>query len=458
MRIAYTTHQFFPEYGAGTEVLTLHAAREMRARGHEAVVFTGYPVKGRFSRENAEDAYEYGGLPVFRFRHSNTWSLLPENPMEAEYENLFFAGLFRRELRRFRPDVVHFYHLQRVSASAVAVCLELGIPMAYTVTDFWPLCPTNQLLLPDLSLCEGPDGDGANCIAHLAGIHGGAAGRFFRALPPGVLGRLARISGTIPWPERSVPAMAKALAARPGILRERMNRIDAILVATGFMGETLARFGVERERIRRVPFGIPGGGRTSPRTADRGGRKTFRAGFIGTLYEHKGAHVLLEALRRLPADLPVEVLLYGDAGWFPSYGERLRSLVGGDGRVRFCGTFPGERTGEVLGGMDVLVVPSLWHENSPLVILEAQRAGVPVIASRVGGTSELIREGEDGFLFERGNDGELARILERLCRDGDLAGRLSRNAPAPRTMESYAGEIEGIYRALATGDPVHRQM
>ncbi len=196
MRIAYTTHQFFPEYGAGTEVLTLRTAREMRARGHEAVVFTGYPVKGQFSRENAEDAYEYGGLPVFRFRHSNNWSLLPENPMEAEYENLFFAGLFRRELRRFRPDVVHFYHLQRVSASAVAVCLELGIPMVYTVTDFWPLCPTNQLLLPDLSLCEGPDGDGANCIAHLAGIYGGAAGRFFRALPPGVLGRLARISWT----------------------------------------------------------------------------------------------------------------------------------------------------------------------------------------------------------------------------------------------------------------------
>jgi len=250
--------------------------------------------------------------------------------------------------------------------------------------------------------------------------------------------------------------MAKALAARPGILRERMNRIDAILVATGFMGETLARFGVERERIRRVPFGIPGGGRTSPPAAERGGRKTFRAGFIGTLYEHKGAHVLLEALRRLPEDLPVEVLLYGDAAWFPSYGERLRSLAGGDGRVRFCGTFPGERTGEVLGGMDVLVVPSLWHENSPLVILEAQRAGVPVIASRVGGTSELIREGENGFLFERGDDGELARVLERLCRDGDLAGRLSRNAPAPRTMESYAGEIEGIYRALATGVPVHR--
>ncbi|HQB30903.1 MAG TPA: glycosyltransferase [Syntrophales bacterium] len=451
MRIAYTTHQFFPDYGAGTEVLTLHTAREMRARGHEAVVFTGYPVKGRFSRENAEDAYEYGGLPVFRFRHSNTWSLLPENPMEAEYENLFFAGLFRRELRRFRPDVVHFCHLQRVSASAVAVCFELGIPMVYTVTDFWPLCPTNQLLLPDLSLCEGPDGDGANCIAHLAGIHGGAAGRFFRALPPGVLGRLARISGMISWPERSVPAMAKALAARPGVLRERMNRIDAILIATGFMGETLARFGVERKRIRRVPFGIPGCDGTSPPATDRRRRETFRAGFIGTLYEHKGAHVLLEALRRLPADLPVEVLLYGDAGWFPSYGERLRSLAGGDERVRFCGTFPGERTGEVLGGMDVLVVPSLWHENSPLVILEAQRAGVPVIASRVGGTSELIREGENGFLFERGDDGELSRILERLCRDGDLVGRLSRNAPAPRTMESYAGEIEGIYRALASG-------
>ena len=65
-----------------------------------------------------------------------------------------------------KPDITHFFHLGLLSASAIDVCLELGVPMVMTPTDFWLICPNNQLRLPDNSLCRGPDRDSVNCMKH----------------------------------------------------------------------------------------------------------------------------------------------------------------------------------------------------------------------------------------------------------------------------------------------------
>ena len=85
----------------------------------------------------------------------------------------FIADFFRRRIQELKPDLVHFYHLQRLSASAIDVCREMGIPSLFTATDFWLVCPTNQLLLPDRSLCLGPDKGMVNCVRHLAAISQG---------------------------------------------------------------------------------------------------------------------------------------------------------------------------------------------------------------------------------------------------------------------------------------------
>ena len=173
MRILYTTHQFLPDYSAGTEILTYSTAKEISKRGHEVRVVTGYPAKGAIEASNAFDHYEYDGIPVDRFFHSNTLSINSPNPMEAEYNNLFCADFIRRRLRELKPDLVHFYHLQRLSGSVIDVCTEMGIPSFFTATDFWLVCPTNQLLLPDHSQCLGPDKEMINCVQHLAAISQG---------------------------------------------------------------------------------------------------------------------------------------------------------------------------------------------------------------------------------------------------------------------------------------------
>ena len=452
MKILYTTHQFLPDYSAGTEILTYSTAREMSKRGHGVSVFTGYPVKGTVEASHAFDCYEYDGISVDRFFHSKTSSIRPLNPLEAEYNNLFFADFFRRRIQELKPDLVHFYHLQRLSASAIDVCREMGIPSLFTATDFWLVCPTNQLFFSDHSLCLGPDRGMVNCVRHLAAISQGKRIQSIMDLLPNwlmaVLIRWIRCTA-FPSEKRFVP-LVRALAARPAYMEKRMNQISMVLVATRFMGEMLCRHGLEARSVRHVPFGID---HTHIRCiSTKGTEKHLRIGFIGTLYYHKGAHVLLEAVRLLPKDMPLKVKIYGALEQFPQYTRTLRSVAGNDERIEFCGTFPNAMIGDIFYDFDVLVVPSLWYENNPLALSFAQAAKVPIVATDSEGMNELIANGENGILFERGDVRGLADIIRMLCNDRSMVKRLSDHARQPKSISSYVDELERIYH-----DVVNRQ-
>jgi glycosyltransferase involved in cell wall biosynthesis len=119
-----------------------------------------------------------------------------------------------------------------------------------------------------------------------------------------------------------------------------------------------------------------------------------------------------------------------------------------DVRVRFCGTFPHDRIGVILADIDVLVVPSIWYENTPLVLYFAQAAGCPVIATGLGGMAEVIRHEENGLLFEPGDAGGLAAALRRLAQDHGLLRKLAHNAVRPKSIAEYAAELLALYREV----------
>jgi glycosyltransferase involved in cell wall biosynthesis len=87
----------------------------------------------------------------------------------------------------------------------------------------------------------------------------------------------------------------------------------------------------------------------------------------------------------------------------------------------------------------------LWYENTPLVLYSAQVAKVPVVATDLGGLNEVITDGENGFLFERGNVKGLSDIIRMLCNDRSVVKRLSDHARQPKSISSYVDELERIY-------------
>jgi len=449
VKILLTVHQFFPEHVSGTEVLTYSTAQEFKHMGHEVLIFTGFPAKKSFPDSAPIEQYEYDGLHVVRFNHSHVPMGGQTNIMEAEYNNRFVAAYFRKLLSRFRPQIVHFFHLARLSASLIDVCREEGIPMVFTATDFWFMCPMNQLRLGDNSPCTGPDRPGVNCLKHMVD----------ETQPPLVASKVRQIPSFVlaviiagcrrglfgPW---GYPRLVRALANRPNYLRTRLNMLDRVLVPTKLMEKMLVEYGLDPETIRFCPYGIDiPSHRESPGRRFESTKNSLRVGFIGTLYDHKGAHILIEAVRRLK-DEPIMLTIYGSLEEFPDYVAKLRELSGSDPRIRFLGTFPNSEIAGVFAEMEVLVVPSVWYENSPLVVYAAQAFKCPVIVADVGGLSEIVAHEENGLLFPMGDVGALATLLRRLIVEPGLIARLRERARPPKSIKQYGAELCAVYEEL----------
>jgi glycosyltransferase involved in cell wall biosynthesis len=161
---------------------------------------------------------------------------------------------------------------------------------------------------------------------------------------------------------------------------------------------------------------------------------------------HKGVHVLLEAVRRLPAD-QFELEIWGSLETFPDYAAQVKALAQ-ELPVRFCGAFDNDDAASVYDRFDVLVVPSLWPENSPLVIHEAFMAGMPVVASRIGGLPELVTDGINGLLFDPSSSASLANTLRTLVDWPERIAQMANRVPLVKTIEEDARDWERRYETL----------
>ena len=447
MKILLTTHQFFPQFVAGTEVLTYSVARELIQLGHTVRVLTGYPGSTGLADEARFDEYEFDGIHVYRFHHAYTPMGGLVSMIEVGYNNRLGASYFERILDSFEPDLVHFFHLNRLGTGLIQRAAQVGIPRFMTITDFWTICPTGQLLLPEGNLCEGPSAFSGNCLKHF--IQSTQQGLLKKAagwLPTPKADFLVSMTKKCVLPIYPKRVEVKAIADRLPINILRLNQLNAIVVPSEFMKEFLVRHGVKAGLIARADFGVD---ITSPcidasQKMDCG---VLRVGYIGTLAPYKGCHVLIEAFKALSCS-KAKLKIYGRAEDFPDYMSSLKSLVGDHSSIEFCGTFPNSNIGEVLADMDVLVVPSVWYENTPLVLHSAQAARCPVIASNLPGLTEMIEHGKNGLLFRPGNSSDLAQQLSRLITEENLLPRLRANARIPKSTRSYVQDLLGIWRAV----------
>ncbi len=442
MRVLFATHQFFPDHGAGTEVLTLGLARELRARGHETAVFAAKRSAPFTSlRPGEAEDYTHEEIPVRRVGRPHE-SL--SRPFRLNYDNPDMAARLEDHVREFRPDVVHFMHLQGLSATAISSVKKLGLPAVYTATDFWAVCPVVDLRRHDGALCTGPDP--AHCPRCLADRRTGSRAARLVARLPGPLFRAADTASRLPLPARPLPLrLMRELSERPGFIAGRINALDRVLAPTRLTRDLLVANGVDSELVEVSRYGID--------TADigRGPRapsSRLRLGYIGTLAPHKGCDLLVRAVKRLPQNLKVSLTVHGGGGGFEGYAADLEELAGGDPRVTFAGTFPPEEVGRVLSEMDVLMVPSRWYENTPLVVYSAFASGTPVVATDLGGLSEVVEHDKNGLLFGLESVEGLEAQLRRLAGEPGLVERLRAGIGPVKTLAESAEELEKLYNGL----------
>jgi glycosyltransferase involved in cell wall biosynthesis len=444
MRILLTVHQFFPAYGSGTEVLTHSVAKELQRRGHEVRILAAHPDPAELADEERFDDYLFDGIPVYRFRHAYRPMGGQSSLLELSYDNRLAARGFGRILSRFKPDLVHFFHFNRLGTGLIETAAEAGIPAYFTPTDFWIVCKTAQMVLHNGQNCAGPGRYAGNCIKHLAlqqtsGILAAAVERIPDACLEGI-GRLAR-NGFLP--KGGYGRELAALSTRLEVNIARLNRLQAVVAPNRLMKDLLIRYGVRPERIVESAYGIADRQEISS-PARKAPGQPFRIGYIGTLIPHKGCHVLLKAFKTLPEGWAV-LGIYGDTGQFADYTDKLKAIAGGRRDIEFRGTFPNAAIAKVMAELDALVVPSLWHENTPLVVYSAQAAACPVVASDCPGIAGYIEEGKNGLLFAAGDADALASRLRRLIGEPGLAAALSAQAKPPKSTAVYVDELLAVW-------------
>jgi glycosyltransferase involved in cell wall biosynthesis len=235
------------------------------------------------------------------------------------------------------------------------------------------------------------------------------------------------------------------MAARQRFLSDVLERTDVLLCNSEFLLSTYAEAGISPARLLLCRQGVD-----FPSVAREPApwHAPLRVGYLGQIVEHKGVHLLVAAVRTL-ADAPLSVRLHGDASIFPSYTNRLRRLAASDPRIVFAGTFDGPREREqVLRSLDVVVVPSTWHENNPSATIEAFAHGVPVITADLGSMPEVVHHAKNGLLFAPGNAASLARQIQRLIDEPDLLATLAAGIEPPRTVRQEVDDIESVYRRI----------
>jgi glycosyltransferase involved in cell wall biosynthesis len=300
----------------------------------------------------------------------------------------------------FRPDVVHLHNTyHHLSPSILGPLARRRIPAVMTLHDYKLACPTYRFL-----------DNGELCQACLGG-HFAQAVR--RRCKDGSLGSSA--------------AMAAELAIHTAVRAYR--HVQVFVCPSRFMAGRMAAAGVFPDRLRWVPHFVE----PAP---ERGVEAATAVVFAGRLSPEKGVDTLLEAVGRLPADVRLDV-----AGDGPDRArlDRLAAHLG-DGRVRFLGRVDAETVDALISDAAAVVVPSRWYENQPMVVLEAFARGVPVVASDLGGTPELVRHGSDGFLVPPDDPASLAAALRALV-DDPARARAMGKAARERALTDFAPDV-----------------
>lgn len=427
MKLLYVIHQFFPECHSGTEQYCLATAREARRRGDDVTILSLEPIYDRQDKPLARFDVPYDDFRVMRLRH---WSELQPNEILRDYENPIVARVFHDVLDEVAPDAIHFFHLRNLGSDCLEVAHERGVRSVVNLMDFWYLCPRFTLLRHDGGLCEGPPDRGLGCVPcaypRLAPTTADPDVAAF------ALDSAQSIRGVVEG--TGTAAELAALLRRPAVQLRRLRLADAIVAPSKFLADMFAKNGLPRESMTVVPYGLEPG-RVRRMDVDRP-RNPLRVGFAGVLSPWKAPHLLVEAVQQI--DAPLEVKIHGrtEEPMFRDYIAAMLASAESEPRIEFPGAFGREQLDDVMANTDVLVVPSLWYENTPFVVLEAFEAGVPVIASDLGGLSEVIVDGENGFLFEAGSAASLADVL-RSCVDDPARLRALEVAPTGTIATNY---------------------
>jgi glycosyltransferase involved in cell wall biosynthesis len=364
MKVLYIVNFFPPEYVGGAEVAAFNSCHGLLQRGIECTVLS---INAR-SPQHTDQEYVFKGVKVRQVGYYHTG---------PQILKVFDPLIYRRivqELQVVRPDLVHVHNVSGTSLAPFVACQRLGLPVVLTLHDHWLLCPNNMLFRRNGVLCDP-------AMAH----------------PPcGDCYRRYDFWGVIPFRRQIYAWLTQDVQCfiSPG------QRLIELHVAAGY----------QRARFRLLRYGLGSsftdGAPSVPEPAWMNESRYANVMlFAGQIVEIKGALVLAKALPLLERYVERFHLWVAGAGDDASV-NALRRFA--PNPVQLLGRLNFYELKALYTAAGLTVVPSIWYDNSPVVIAESLLAGTPVLGADIGGIPELIQEGKTGYVFPAGDSVALA--------------------------------------------------
>ena len=434
-------HVFFPDHFYGTETYTLELAQSLKSMGHHPTILTSI-LYGEKSPGGDRFTYEYAGLTVDCIDQNTQ----PLTHFKQLYSRPDFYPVLKDIIEHRQPDIIHVTHLMGHTPVLLEVIRDMKIPVVATLTDFYGICPNSKLIAFDGSPCTGPNRRSTNCLSCYIREHEYEFGS------PKILADLIRKNKALPWVSSLLPILTTLprFSHLRGTIQDAIVRTEHVrklydiyacmVTPTDLLHDAYVRNRFYPEKLRKINFGINLDMIKDCRNAMTAAPAFIRFGYIGQITSHKGVDLLIRAFAGLTGN-PATLAIYGPRDQDAAYMAELNRLSDGQGAVAFKDTFPKDQLGKVLSEIDVLVIPSRWYENSPLVLLYALATKTPVIVTDMKGMSEFVKDGYNGFVFKKDDVGQLGRIMQHMVDRPEMLLELSEHADYTLDVMGHAGKV-----------------
>ncbi len=343
-----------------------------------------YPGGESLVFENEMQGLRQYGHEVIEYSRLNT-DIKAMN--EAQMVGMFFSAYgfpgtiseLSQLVRREKPDAAIVQNVfPRLSPSVYTTLASCGVPVIQAVYNYRFICPSAELYTQG-AICERCiRGNTLHVVVH----------RCYR--------------------DNYVQSAWYASIIGLHRLLDTFNKnIASFMVPDVFLGNKLVQGGIQSEKIQTNtnPFFVR---RYHPQPAHQG-----YVLFVGRLIRQKGVLTLIEAMKHTAAGS--RLVIVGQGG----LSNEVRSEIDrarGEPKITLRAPCWGDEMDRLVEDSAAVVLPSEWYDNLPLILCQANATGKPVIASRIDGIPEYVREGENGFLFEPGNPAQLAELVDRVLR------------------------------------------
>jgi glycosyltransferase involved in cell wall biosynthesis len=397
MKILLVNYRYF--VSGGPERYLFAVKNALEAQGHEIVPFSIH-----YSRNEPTPYARYfvpplAGPDAVKFRDHAWTARSAFKTLERSFYSPEVERAVDRLIRDTRPDVAYVLHyLKKLSPAVLVGIKKHHLPLVVRISDFLMLCPQALFLR-----------DGKPCTLCAGG-----------ALWPSI--RYRCVTGSLS------ASIIHALATRYHRRRRFFDLVDRFVLPSEFTLEKMAEAGWPRERLVHIPTFVSPAFLQAQR---RPGERTIL--FVGHLEPHKGGDLLIEAYARARgagASLPPLTLVGGLSSPFATHCRELAARLGVAPCVEFLDFMSEDRLAPCYANALFTVVPSLWYENAPNVILESYAAARPVLGSAHGSIRPLILEGKTGRSFRPGDADDLANHLRWMASHPEWCDEAGRQARA----------------------------